>query len=1336
MARLVGTAVGAIAGSFIPGVGTALGASIGGFVGGLFDPGQDQVGPRLDDRRAPPQGDGAPVTWVQGTALVACEQIWVQGDELIEVKTTTSPKGGPSYTEFSYYATFAVKVCEGLAAGVLQIRANGEVIASIDASLFENIDVDTNWTTTRDDLAAALAATGVASGVEYTVYLGTETQEPDPLIVADRGDASAYRGICYIVFERLPLARYQNQIPLIEAVVVMDGAASRAAARMQDPTDGLGFTQSRVSWDPIRRRLYAVGTFNGGTQGPKVLAWSTDDGSIVVDRDLEGEPQYWGLGVSAIPETIEPSEDYVLPLAVSPDGERLMLSEHATDQLFYFYGRLHYLDAQANPRGSHSTDDNAFVAGLTHGAGIPLASRPAYHFFRNCANYSAQTPTGGASWLYVFIDDGNIDPPSRYFWRRVLKTDAGRVEIEGQGVLGNGSTQLESLHGVVGDVDEAGDYLYVAYTPASGTTVTVEKHLLYDPTAQNDAIEHDQLVGALAVGSAIGAVQGCIYDRDADHFVVWGDDGVVTISPDLVVTNTTALDLGDWDDRRNNMTGVGGHRNGFVWLADSGSAIYRINTATGAVDRTIATSSFGSTIGAGNLGPIWELEGGALAAHFEDVPSGSGGEGQSHPPVFLFPDLLTPNEITRASAIQAATERAGIPAAQIDVSGVTGNVYGYVARSGGASIRSVIEDLMQNGAVDPAEVDGKIVYRTRTGAVDKTIAETKLGANGAARLKETIEQIEKAPRIVEVTAADPAANYEVRVQTWQAPAELVQSDQIQALRTAEVLPADRAFQIASRIGETAIVERREIEIAVDYTQMEAAPADVLSTTVGAATHLFRVEEIEGDWVLTMRGRATDAASYNQTGAGADTTEPPLTIPRTSDTDVVFVDSHLASDQDIGDAGFYVAAAPMIAALDWPGAAVLRGVEVGAYSPWVALDQAAVIGAATHALAEPDTATVVDEVNTLTVYMQNGAPAAATAAEIAAGGNMAALATGDDWELIQFRDVTDNGDGTFTLGGLYRGRRGTDDYMAGHAAGDRFILYDRNRGVRAGAADLNLERYFLPVTFGGATRTELVFPFTNQGRAERAYSVENLRQRRASDGAVTLSWTPRYRRHGIMWTSTQDSETSWEVDVYEIGDNPATSTITYDSADGVTSTGFALSAAVQATDFGSASTLKRATVYQVIDGERGPGREIAIGPKSAWRWVRLYSTSWGNDVFGGGQVAEFDIYEAGGIVDLATDTSKVTASSERSGNPADDMTNAVDGDAGTTWWAGLGATAWLKYDLVSPTFLRRVDVTAYFATYAPTDLYIQGSNDDAAWTNIHAEFGLSWGDFERKTFTLV
>jgi len=97
-----------------------------------------------------------------------------------KVRTTT--------TTYSYFANLAVGLCEGPISAVLRVWADGKPL----------------------DL----------STLTYRIYTGDEAQTADPLIVAKEGDAPAYRGLAYVVFERLPLEDFGNRIPQLSFEVV------------------------------------------------------------------------------------------------------------------------------------------------------------------------------------------------------------------------------------------------------------------------------------------------------------------------------------------------------------------------------------------------------------------------------------------------------------------------------------------------------------------------------------------------------------------------------------------------------------------------------------------------------------------------------------------------------------------------------------------------------------------------------------------------------------------------------------------------------------------------------------------------------------------------------------------------------------------------------------------------------------------------------------------------------------------------------------------------------------------------------------------------------------
>ena len=207
MAALVLSVAGAAAGKAVFGpTGAIAGRLIGALAGNaidraLFGSRQEiaQEGPRLADLAVMASTEGAPIPRVYGRARLPGQVIWATNlEEVVSTTSQTAGGGGKGMggspavttntTTYSYYSNFAVGLCQGPIGAVLRIWADGKPL----------------------DL----------TGLSMRTYMGDETQAPDPLIVAKDGDVPAYRGLAYVVFERLPLANFGNRIPQLSFEVV------------------------------------------------------------------------------------------------------------------------------------------------------------------------------------------------------------------------------------------------------------------------------------------------------------------------------------------------------------------------------------------------------------------------------------------------------------------------------------------------------------------------------------------------------------------------------------------------------------------------------------------------------------------------------------------------------------------------------------------------------------------------------------------------------------------------------------------------------------------------------------------------------------------------------------------------------------------------------------------------------------------------------------------------------------------------------------------------------------------------------------------------------------
>ncbi len=205
MAALLLSAAGAAAGKSILGPAGAIVGRLAGALAGnaidqaLFGSRRERAieGPRLSDLEVMASTDGAPIPRLYGRARLAGQVIWATNLQEV-VSTSSETAGGKSTgggsavttntTTYSYFGNLAVGLCEGPIGAVRRVWADGKAL----------------------DL----------TGLTVRIYNGEETQTPDPLIVAKEGDAPAYRGLAYVVFERLPLADFGNRIPQLSFEVV------------------------------------------------------------------------------------------------------------------------------------------------------------------------------------------------------------------------------------------------------------------------------------------------------------------------------------------------------------------------------------------------------------------------------------------------------------------------------------------------------------------------------------------------------------------------------------------------------------------------------------------------------------------------------------------------------------------------------------------------------------------------------------------------------------------------------------------------------------------------------------------------------------------------------------------------------------------------------------------------------------------------------------------------------------------------------------------------------------------------------------------------------------
>ncbi|MCB1371269.1 MAG: glycoside hydrolase TIM-barrel-like domain-containing protein [Rhodobacteraceae bacterium] len=215
-----GTAIGGTVGGSILGVSAAaIGGAVGSIAGAAIDswlvasmaPTQRIAGQRLDTLQITSSTEGAVIPRVFGAMRTGGNIIWAT-DFREETETTRQGGGGKGggggggteVTEYFYYASFAVALCEGPITGLGRIWADGKILS-------------------RD-------------GITIRLHKGGEDQEPDPFIAAKMGAANtpAYRDTAYVLFEELPIERFGNRLPQLSFEVfrpILDGESAESLVR-------------------------------------------------------------------------------------------------------------------------------------------------------------------------------------------------------------------------------------------------------------------------------------------------------------------------------------------------------------------------------------------------------------------------------------------------------------------------------------------------------------------------------------------------------------------------------------------------------------------------------------------------------------------------------------------------------------------------------------------------------------------------------------------------------------------------------------------------------------------------------------------------------------------------------------------------------------------------------------------------------------------------------------------------------------------------------------------------------------------------------------------------
>ena len=524
-----------------------------------------------------------------------------------------------------------------------------------------------------------------------------------------------------------------------------------------------------------------------------------------------------------------------------------------------------------------------------------------------------------------------------------------------------------------------------------------------------------------------------------------------------------------------------------------------------------------------------------------------------------------------------------ITAADIDVTGLTKSVRGYRVANVGA-IRSAIEPLQAAFPFDVLQAGYKIKFKPRGGTSVATVSASELDARASNEkpgisIVNAREMDSILPRRVALKYMDFDREYDIGEQY----AERLNTDAINvsALDMPLVMTAAEAAGNAEMLLYLYWLERYDISFSLPPSYSRLEPADVITVNASEGTYTLRLTAINylSDGRLECSAKYNSAAIYSPTALGEAGTSTGTTLSVAGDTRFVLLDIPLMLDST-DTPGFPAALCGYLAG--WPGGVLSRSDDAG--QTWTVLQgftaPGAVIGIASNAIGA-GRYYMIDSASALTINIPSGALASVTEAQMLNGYNHFSYGAAGRWEVIAAKNCTLQGDGSYILSDLLRGRFGSEWAAGLHVVGDDVVFLDplKVAFLTSNLNSIGVSRTYRAVTVGGSSGSEEDYTYTGVN-LECLSPVYLNGNRHPSTNDWSLDWIRRTRVGG-EWRDYVDAtlgETaqSYEVDIFSSN----TYATLKRTLSGLTTPAATYTSANQVTDFGSNQATLYVKVYQL------------------------------------------------------------------------------------------------------------------------------------------------------------
>lgn len=326
----------------------------------------------------------------------------------------------------------------------------------------------------------------------------------------------------------------------------------------------------------------------------------------------------------------------------------------------------------------------------------------------------------------------------------------------------------------------------------------------------------------------------------------------------------------------------------------------------------------------------------------------------------------------------------------------------------------------------------------------------------------------------------------------------------------------------------------------DYAEYE--PTDVINLPLGSKLIPVRItkkDQVGG--LIEFEGEQHYAFVYGQEGiaGGAPLGYQGEVIAIVAPTMVYFLDTPILRDID-NDVGLYVAMGGMFN--DWNGASLYQSIDGGVtYFTVASTTVSATHGVVLNAVGDFNSGNFYDCVNYMDVLLTEGELFNTTLLSFLDGTNSCVIGKPGRYEIASFKNAELIGDNQYRLTFLLRGRRGTEQHIGTHQAGDHFVLINTSSLSRILKSDnkINFNLNYKAPSFGESFNSASLLNNVNQGNGLKPYSPVHGHYGLDATGNRLITWKRRTRING-GWFDSADAplgETSllFSIDFIDIAD---------------------------------------------------------------------------------------------------------------------------------------------------------------------------------------------------------